>query len=349
MSFGEFTDVPIVDLGPLRGGPTARAELAEELTAICHEIGFFVIVDHGIDAAVVDGVFESMRRFFSLPEADKLRIDKRASRHFRGWEPVGAENTNNRPDMREQIDVWTEWPARPTDVEPAYLRLLGPNQWMPDELAPDQKQLVRRWMAELGALADDLLRVLALGLGLDEQHFTEYFGAEPMSLTKLISYPPTPPGHAGVNAHHDTGFLTVLAAGSTPGLQVETPSGAWVDVPVVPNSFVVNLGEMLQAMTGNYFVATPHRVITSEARMSAGYFHGPSLDARLDQLPLHPRFAAAVDASPRHASAGYMAARDATEAGVDDMRGDLAASTYGQQLWNYFERSYPDLVARHYG
>lgn len=348
VSAADFTAVPIVDLTPLREGPGARANLAERLATICHEVGFFVVENHGIDPVAVEGVFDSMRQFFALPEADKLLIDKRTSRHFRGWEPVGAENTNNRPDMREQIDVWSEWPARAIDVEPHYLRLLGPNQWMPDDLAPNQRTLVLEWMNELGALADDLLCVLALGLGLDEQHFKNYFGDEPMSLTKLISYPPTPAGHAGVNAHHDTGFLTILAAGSTPGLQVECPSGAWIDVPIVPGSFVVNLGEMLQAMTGNYFVATPHRVITNEARMSAGYFHGPSLDAPLDALPLDARFADAVAASPRHASAGFMAGRDDTDAGVADMQGDLQVDTYGQQLWNYFERSYPDLVGHHY-
>ncbi len=348
VSAADFTDVPIVDLGRLREGPRARADLAERLTIICHEVGFFVVENHGIDPATIDGVFDSMGQFFALPEADKLLIDKRASRHFRGWEPVGAESTNNRPDMREQIDVWSEWPARALDVEPNYLRLLGPNQWLPDEIAPGQKELVLRWMEQLSALADDLLRVLALGLGLDEQHFKHYFGDEPMSLTKLISYPATPDGHAGVNAHHDTGFLTILAAGTTPGLQVESPSGEWIDVPIMPDSFVVNLGEMLQAMTGNYFVATPHRVITTESRMSAGYFHGPSLDASLDTLPLDARFAEAVAASPRHASAGFMAGRDDTEAGVDDMQGDLSANTYGQQLWNYFARSYPDLVGNHY-
>jgi len=348
VSAADFTDVPIVDLTPLRAGPHARAELADRLALICHEVGFFVVENHGIDPAMVDGVFDSMCQFFSLPEADKLLIDKRASRHFRGWEPVGAESTNNRPDMREQIDVWSEWPARSLEVEPHYLRLLGPNQWLPDDVAPGQRDLVLGWMEQLGALADDLLRVLALGLGLDEQHFKHYFGDEPMSLTKLISYPPTPDGHAGVNAHHDTGFLTILAAGTTPGLQVESPSGEWIDVPIVPDSFVVNLGEMLQAMTRNYFVATPHRVITNEARTSAGYFHGPSLDAPLDHLPLEARFTEAVATSPRHASAGFMAGRDDTEAGVGDMQGDLQVSTYGQQLWNYFARSCPDNVARHY-
>ena len=344
MPSGQFTEIPILDLSAIDG----RSALADEMREICHEIGFFVVTSHGVDPVLVHAVFDMMRTFFALPEADKLLIDKRTSRHFRGWEPVGAESTNNRPDIREQIDLWTEWPARDPDVEPPYLRLLGPNQWLPDEVLPGHRELVLAWFRELRALADRLLRLLSESLGLAPDHLSDYFGDEAMSLTKLISYPPTPIGGAGVNAHHDTGFLTVLAAGTTPGLQVANTDGEWIDVPVVPDSFVINLGEIMQAITGNYFVATPHRVITAEPRLSAAYFHGPSLDTRLDPLPLDPRFAAAVAASPRHRDAGFMAARDETDAGVGDMRSPNRPDTYGKQLWNYFARSYPDNMARHY-
>ena len=274
MASGRFTEIPIVDLAHLDGGD-GNAALVDEVREICHEVGFFVVVNHGVEPDLVQAVFDSMRTFFALPEPDKRLIDKRASRHFRGWEPVGAESTNNRPDIREQIDLWSEWPARAADAEPPYLRLLGPNQWLPDDVLPGHRELVLRWFLELGALADRLLTILSSGLGLAPDHLAKYFGDQPMSLTKLISYPPTPPGGAGVNAHHDTGFLTVLAAGTTPGLQVENTSGEWIDVPVVPDSFVINLGEMLQAITGNYFVATAHRVITSEPRLSAGLLPRP--------------------------------------------------------------------------
>jgi isopenicillin N synthase-like dioxygenase len=152
-----------------------------------------------------------------------------------------------------------------------------------------------------------------------------------------------------VNAHHDTGFVTLLAAGSTPGLQVLDPAGDWIDVPTVPDSFVLNIGEMLQAMTGNYLVATGHRVITSAPRMSAAYFHGPSLSAPLEPLDLHQRFADAVEASSRHQAAGYMATKEQTDAGVGDMASAVHTDTYGAQLWNYFARSYPEMMQRHYG
>ena len=127
-----------------------------------------------------------------------------------------------------------------------------------------------------------------------------------MSLAKFIHYPPTPAFGAGVNPHHDAGFLTVLAPGPTPGLQVQNPDGAWIDVPIVPDTFVINLGEILQSMTGNYLVATPHRVITNDERYSAGYFHGPSLTTPLTRLPLDARYADATAASPHHHDAGFM-------------------------------------------
>ena len=77
----------------------------------------------------------------------------------------------------------------------------------------------------------------------------------------------------------------------------------------------LNLGEMLQSMTGNYLVATTHRVISPSQRFSSAYFHGPDLRASLEPLDLDPRFAEAVAASPRHRDAGFMAKREELEAG----------------------------------
>jgi isopenicillin N synthase-like dioxygenase len=345
---GDFTEIPALSLEPWRRGNQDRAALAESVCDVCHDVGFFVLVDHGVDPRLVDSVFSLSRRLFDLPLEKKLLIDKRRSRHFRGWEAVGSEYTNNRPDLREQVDLWTEHPPREPDVSPVYLRLLGPNQWLDDALLPGLKDTMERWFEELGRLARTLLGVFSVGLGFPEGYFDSRFGTEQMSLTKLIRYPPTPDGQFGVNAHHDTGFLTLLAPGETPGLEVENACGDWIPVPIVPDSFVVNLGEMLQAMTGNYFVATPHRVFARELRYSVGYFHGPSLETPLEPVTMERRYRDAVAASPRHRNAGFMARRSELEAGVGDMQSRYRPSVYGEQLWNYFCRSYPDNVERHY-
>lgn len=337
--------LPRLSLAAARG--PERTATAHALVQACHEIGFFTLVDHGVDADFIASYFTALRAFFALPEDVKARIDKRQSPHFRGWERVGSELTDNRVDYREQLDLSTENPAYPPGVQPAYLRLDGPNQWLPEEVLPGFRGIVTAFMERMGRLADELMALLAEGLDLPSDTFRERFGERPLSFAKLISYPPTPPGEAGVNGHHDAGFLTLLLQHRVGGLQVVAPDGSWIDVPPADEAFVVNLGEMLQSMTGNYLVATTHRVIAHEPRYSSAYFHGPDLRATLEPLDLDPRFAAAVAASPRHRDAGFMARRGDL---LEGRSGTVAppAAVFGEQMWNYYVRSYPDMVRQHY-
>ncbi|MFT4659232.1 MAG: hypothetical protein ACI9CV_001171 [Ilumatobacter sp.] len=75
---------------------------------------------------------------------------------------------------------------------------------MPGDVLPGQQELALDWFERLGALSDDLLSLSAIGLGLPPEQFAAAFGNHATSLTKLISYPPTHDGAAGVNAHIDT-------------------------------------------------------------------------------------------------------------------------------------------------
>jgi isopenicillin N synthase-like dioxygenase len=313
----------------------------------CHEVGFFTLVDHGVEQDFIDAYFHALESFFALPTQTKALIDKRRSPHLRGWEQVGAELTGNRVDYREQLDLSTENPRYPADVLPEYLRLDGPNQWLPESTVPGFRGLVSEFLARMTALADELMAILAVGLGLPAGTFREIFGDRPLSFIKLISYPPTPQGEAGVNGHHDAGFLTILLQHGVGGLQALNPDGDWIDVPPTPGAFVINLGEMLQAMTGNYLVATTHRVVASTQRYSSAYFHGPDLRTSLAPLDLDPSFAQAVAASPRHRDAGFMAKREELLAGGGGIHG-AAAPVFGEQMWNYYLRSYPDVVRMHY-
>ena len=340
-----FTSIPEVDLAERSADPEA---FADRVRRICHEIGFFQLVGHGVDSDFIARHVEQQRRFFALPETAKATIDKARSPHFRGWERVGAELTGGLPDLREQLDLSTENPVRGLDAHPAYLRLDGPNQWLDDEVLPGFRSHMAEYFRRMNALADTLLEVFAVALGLAHDHLRGVFGELPLSFVKLISYPPTPRDGAGVNPHHDAGFLTLLLQHDVGGLQVRNPGGEWIDVPPRRDAFVVNIGEMLQEMTGNYFVATTHRVIAGRPRQSSAWFHGPDLATRLDPLPLASSFAEAVASSPRHAEAGFMARRTELESGIDGIDSNTGAGVYGQQLWNYYCRSYPDNVARHH-
>ena len=119
-------------------------------------------------------------------------------------------------------------------------------------------------------------------------------------------------------------------------------------MPPRDDAFVVNLGEMLQRMTGNYVVATTHRVVATEPRFSSGYFHGPDLRTPLDPLPLATtlRAGGGGQSAPRRRRVHGQARRAGRRAGRH--RQLDVAGVYGQQLWNYYLRSYPDNVRAHY-
>ena len=138
-----FAQIPEISLSTCSPQDVVRA---------LHEVGFFVLVDHGVDQGLIDGYFSALKAFFALPQDTKALMAKSASRHFRGWEGIGAELTNNRVDYREQIDLSTEHPARQPDVIPAYLRLDGPNQWLPEDVLPGFRSIVMDYFAALGAL-----------------------------------------------------------------------------------------------------------------------------------------------------------------------------------------------------
>jgi isopenicillin N synthase-like dioxygenase len=339
-------ELPVVSLTRWDDPGTDRQQFAADIAQACHKVGFLTLTDHGVPQATIDGFMDLLKRFFALPAETKALIEKTNSRYFRGWERVGSELTDNRVDYREQIDLSSEHEPYAIDVEPVYLRLQGPNQWLSDEVMPGFREAVSRWFTSMEHLANRLMEILAVGLGLEDQTFRQLFGENHHSLMKMIHYPPTPIGQAGVNAHQDAGFLTILLQYEVGGLQVKTQEGQWVEVPVIPGTFVLNIGEMLQAMTGNYYVATMHRVISSEERFSTAFFHGPDLRTRLDPLQLDSRFIDAVNKSPFHQGAGFMAKREELIAGVGGVSSKSAA-VFGEQLWNYYSRSYPDIVRQH--
>ncbi|MBU3688344.1 MAG: isopenicillin N synthase family oxygenase, partial [Actinobacteria bacterium] len=106
-----FTEIPEISAASWRRGDPDAA--ARDLVRVCHEVGFFTLVDHGIDESFLDRYFALLRSFFALPHDVKQRIAKVNSPYFRGWEDIGSELTDNKVDHREQLDLSTENPPYP--------------------------------------------------------------------------------------------------------------------------------------------------------------------------------------------------------------------------------------------
>lgn len=314
------TALPVIDVTALRtdpDSPAAQAVIAE-LAQVVHSIGFFYVTGHGIDASLFEAIDRVNREFFALPEADRLEIENTKSPQFRGYTRFGHERTNGRTDLRDQIDISHERPAyTPSPDEPQWLRLRGPNQW-PSAL-PGLRPVATAWMEAVEQVGHLLLRALSVGLGQPADFFDAAVDP-PEVLLKMIRYrtpadaaPTTAEpgggsayhstgfgeftemnGRQGVGAHRDSGFLSFIHQDSVGGLQVER-GGHLVDVPALPGTLVVNIGEMLQLISQGYYKATVHRVVSPPPgvdRFSVAYFFNPNLEATLVPVELPARLAA---------------------------------------------------------
>jgi isopenicillin N synthase-like dioxygenase len=287
--------LPTLDFGRFESGEAERASFLSELRAAARGPGFFYLVGHGLEADLIDQVLKVSRRFFALPEGDKLSIEMVNSPHFRGYNRAGYEHTRGQPDWREQVDIGAEKTARPFDpAAPAWARLQGPNQW-PAAL-PELKPTLLRYQSEITALGVRMLRAFAAALDQPENAFEPIYKPEPNQLIKIIRYPGRAAGESdqGVGAHKDSGFLTLLLQESQAGLQVEGERG-WIDAPPVAGSFVGNIGEILELASNGYLRANVHRVVSPPAgsdRLSAAFFLGANHDAHVPVLDLSPELAA---------------------------------------------------------
>lgn len=281
--------VPVLDLSRFEQGVSERRTFLFDLRTAARDVGFFYLSGHGISASDTTEVLDASRQFFALPEADKLAIEMVKSSQFRGYTRAGGELTKGKADWREQLDIGVERQAiaQGPDV-PAWTRLQGPNQW-PASL-PDLKPALLAWQSKATAVAIRLLKAFALSLDQAEDAFDPIYEDEPNHRMKIVRYPgrDATGDDQGVGAHKDGGFLTLLLQDENKGLQVEY-DGSWVNVDPLPDTLVVNIGELLELASNGYLKATVHRVVTPPAgveRISVPFFFSARLDATIPLLNL---------------------------------------------------------------
>jgi isopenicillin N synthase-like dioxygenase len=283
--------LPIIDVSPRRRA-TDAATLAGEIDAACRDTGFFYVVGHGVSNELQARVDSLAREFFALPEAEKSRVSMvHGGRAWRGWFPVGGELTSGVPDMKEGFYFGQE--LAPDDARVvAGTPMHGPN------LFPDRPEGLRAAVLEyIEALTDlghVLLAAISRALDLDERWFDRNLTADPIVLFRIFHYPPLPHDARqwSVGEHTDYGLITILWQDPSGGLEVRG-RGGWVAAPPVPDAFVVNLGDMLERMTGGAYRSTPHRVrnTTGLDRISFPLFLDPAWDAEVLPIPMthaHP-------------------------------------------------------------
>ena len=282
--------LPVVDISALSApDPEARAAVGRAIRAACLDKGFMYVVGHGIDPGLRAAVLAQAAAFFALPEAEKLVVSMAHSPCNRGYEPIRGQTleAGAPPDLKESFYSGTDLPLDDPRVQAGKFNH-GPNQWPAG--MPAFRAALEAYFDAMQALSERLMRGLALSLELPEDHF-DAFCVDAMCNLRLIHYPPQPanplPGEKGCGAHTDWGALTLLMQDDAGGLQVHDEGQGWVDAPPVPDSYVVNLGDMIARWTNDRYRSTMHRVVnlSGRERYSVPFFFSGNPDAPVICLP----------------------------------------------------------------
>ncbi|KAI4861005.1 Clavaminate synthase-like protein [Hypoxylon rubiginosum] len=274
-----FSEIPIIDLSQADDEST-KPDLLSSLRYALTEVGFLYVSNHDVPTTVVDGLVKILPTLFELEDKIKKSIALENSPHFLGYSDVGSENTGGKVDRREQFEFATELTAIWHSGLPLYERLRGPNQW--PEGHTELRSTVEAYIHELTKLGERFLDLVAQALSLSPGTFQPFLSDQ--HRLKLVHYPALPVddpaiSQQGVGPHKDSsGWWTFLLQASPPevkGLQVLNKAGDWVDVPVVPGTFVVNIGQAFEVVTNGACKATTHRVLSGpHERYSVPFFQG---------------------------------------------------------------------------
>lgn len=279
--------LPIIDLASFDDSEESLARIAAAIGAACRDVGFFYVINHGVDKNLMAETFAQAQHFFALPSDQKHALDMETVGGNRGYcgfmkeildQAVGADN-------KESFHVGLDLKADDPEIlagKPFRVLNAWPN-------LPAFRETMVAYYTACAALGARLHRAFAKDLQLAPDYFAPKF-VRPMGALRILHYPPareglpTPPG---AGEHTDYGNLTLLATDEVGGLEVRARSGEWIAPPAIAGSFIVNIGDCLMRWTNDVYVSTLHRVIhrSPKSRYSIAFFYDPEPDTLIETPP----------------------------------------------------------------
>ncbi|KAK6540175.1 hypothetical protein TWF694_008994 [Orbilia ellipsospora] len=332
--------IPVIDCSPLFSSaewdsPMCSAAIAEIHAAFCTWGVFILTGTNAIPPALANKTRDVLTKFFSLPLPRKMALHlKDGGWAWRGYMPWGGEGTKGNIDQKEGFYGGPELAS--DDEHPLKgMPTFGENQFPDDEL-PEMRHLVLEYIEKVTQLGLTISDAISLGLGLDQREIKRrLLDPKPIQLFRSFKYYRKPGvDSCGIGEHSDFGFLTILSQNAT-GLQMLSPSKKWVDVPLIPDSYVVNVGDILDRLTLGVYISPLHRVLPPEPnsdRLSIPFFFDPAWNAEVKPLPLPGR----GDKETPSSAARERWNRNST---FKDLQG-----IWGQYLGVKVQKIFPDLI-----
>lgn len=292
-------NIPVVDLKDFtHGNESTKKNFVEKLGKAYEEVGFVAVTNHGIPDELIKTLYEQVQTFFSLPLVKKATYEIEGLAGQRGYTSFGKEHAKGSiaADLKEffQYGQIVE-PGDKTEEE--YPENVRVNEVKDFNTTFDEAY---RAFEKSGCL---LLQAIALYLKLDKHFFDDKIQMG-NSILRAIHYPPIlnePKIAIRAEQHEDINLITLLVGASADGLEILSKDDKWIPVTSLPDSIVVNVGDMLQRLTNNKLKSTTHRVVNPPrelwhtSRFSIPFFLHPKSSMSLACLndctdDNHPKF-----------------------------------------------------------
>tara|TARA_B100000029_G_scaffold36027_1_gene33854 strand:- start:2260 stop:3096 length:837 start_codon:yes stop_codon:yes gene_type:complete len=253
------------------------SDLGPNLVKSLKNTGFAVLKNHPISKSLISSIYAEWKFFFNSDSKNNYLFHKVKQD---GYFPYLSENAkgSTAKDLKEFYHIY-DWGRYPS------------------EISDKTNQLI----SEFKVMAKNLLSEINFHSPIDIQNkfsapLDTMIQQSPQNLLRIIHYPPllnnSNPDSIRAGAHEDINLITLLVAGSQPGLQVLKQDGNWMNVSTSKDYIVINVGDMLQECSGGYYPSTTHRVVNPEDNIDTSRYSMPFFVHARDEVILSQRHTA---------------------------------------------------------
>nr|AJI44437.1 oxoglutarate-dependent dioxygenase 3 [Ocimum basilicum] len=261
--------IPVIDMHNLFHQESVDSEL-DKLHNACKQWGFFQLINHRVESAVVENMKAEVKGFFDMAIEEKMKLSQEEG-EVEGYGQLFVLSEEQKLDWADLFYMIT----LPTSIR-------NPN--LIAKLPPSFRAAIEAYSREVEVVAVKILKAITKTLGMKAEEMEAVFGGAMQSM-RMTYYPPCPQPELaiGLSPHSDVSTITILLqVNDTDGLQIRK-DGAWIPVSPLPDAFIVNIGDALEIVSNGAYRSIEHRACVNgdRERMSVATFVHPKVDGEV--------------------------------------------------------------------